>query len=123
MFKIAKNKDSSLCQAYRCGNKHTPKDRFCAKHRHRYNKEMNPINYVFHLRKSRAKERGHEWDLTLEEFREFCKQTGYMEGKGKKAGSMSIDRIDNTKGYSLDNIQILSLSENSAKQHTDNCPF
>lgn len=126
MFKIVSNKKSKgLCTAYRCKNKHTPKDRFCAKHRHRYNKFINPIKYTYHQKRSRARERGIEWNLTIEEFRDFVIETNYMQNKGKKAGSASIDRIDPRKGYEVGNLQILSLSDNSKKMHTDknDCPF
>lgn len=122
MFKIIQTKDPKLCQAYRCKNLRSKKDRFCPRHRSRYYKETNPVGYTFNLRKQRAKERGHAWELTLEEFREFCIRTGYLDKKGKTATSASIDRIDPSRGYALDNIRLLSLSDNSKKQHNE-CPF
>lgn len=128
MFKIIPSKKAKgLCVAYRCGNKHTPKNRFCSKHNHRYQKYKNPYKYTFHQKRSRAKERGIEWNLTLDEFIEFCNETGYMDTKGKTKTSASIDRIDPNKGYEIGNIQILSLSDNTKKMHEDNkeddCPF
>lgn len=125
MFKIAKNKPKHLCVAWGCKNPRTPKNRFCSKHNHRYQKEKNPINHTFNLRRSRAKERGIEWNLTLAEFKQFCEENNYMELKGKSAGSASIDRIDPNKGYEVGNLQILTLAQNSAKMHEDrdDCPF
>ena len=77
-----------------------------------------------------AKRRGKDFRLTLAEFELFCEQTNYLVLKGKTAKSASIDRIDHTRGYFIDNIQVLSLSDNSKKQHTDksvnqddDCPF
>ena len=125
MFKIAKNKPKHLCAAWGCTNLRTPKNRFCSKHNHRYQKEKNPIKYIFHKKRHRAKERGIEWNLTLSEFKQFCEENNYMELKGKKAGSASIDRIDPNKGYEVGNLQILTLAQNSAKMHEDknDCPF
>jgi len=124
MFKIIKNKDRKLCKAYKCKNPRAGKtDRFCSKHRHRFRKENDIVAYTYNLRKSRAKQRGHSFTITLEEFRKWCAENDYIDKKGKKAGSASIDRKDDSIGYTYDNMQILSLSDNSAKQHKDACPF
>lgn len=126
MFAIIPTKKiKGLCTAYRCKNKHTKKDRFCAKHRHRYNKKKHPVKYAYQSLKGNARRRGKPFELTLKEFRQFCTQTDYINKKGRLAGAASIDRIDPRKGYSSDNIQILSLSENAKKYHTDkeDCPF
>ena len=117
MFKIVKNRRKGICVAHGCMNSHSKKDRFCSKHRHRYNKWMNPLKYTFYKRKYRAKEREIEWNLTLEEFKEFCDETNYMELKGKMSHSASIDRIDPSKGYEKGNIQILSLGDNTRKKN------
>lgn len=124
MFKIIETKDPKVCKAYKCKNLRAGKtDRFCHKHRHRYTKEIDPVRYTYRLRKSRAKERGHSFTITLEEFRRWCAENDYMDKKGKKAGSASIDRIDPSIGYTYNNMQVLSLADNSAKQHKDACPF
>lgn len=124
MFKIVQNKDKKLCCAYRCKNKRTDKDRFCSKHRHRYDKENNPVNYVFNALRSNAKRRGKVFTLTLEQFKQFCEETDYINKRGKTGKSASIDRIDNNKGYEIGNIRILTLSENSAKwTHDEEPPF
>jgi hypothetical protein len=56
--------------------------------------------------------------------------TGFVEMVGRTKGSASIDRIDPTRGYHADNIQMLEVGANSAKgQHApldpldDNAPF
>lgn len=71
-----------------------------------------------HLR-SNAIRRGKEFKLTLEEFAEFCQQTNYIELSGKSTNSMSIDRIDSSKGYSADNIQMVTLAYNARKEHAE----
>ena len=113
------NKDKNLCKAHGCKNKRTKKDRFCSKHRHRYNKENNFVNYIFHIWKSNCRRRGKENTVSLEEFKKICEETGYLSGKGRRPESMTIDRIDSSKGYSIENMQILSLSINSSKGNCD----
>lgn len=116
MFRIVPNKKDRCC-AHGCKNLKTKKDRFCGKHRHRFNKAVNPIRYTYNSLKSNARRRGHEFDLTIFEFERFCQETGYMELKGKLPGSASIDRMDCNKGYTYENIQILTLRQNSIKQN------
>ena len=119
MFKIITKKDKNICCAYRCGNKRKAKDRFCPKHRHRYTKENNYISYAFHIWKSNCRRRGKENTVSLEEFKKFCEKTGYLSGKGRRPESMTIDRIDSSKGYSIENMRILSLSQNASKGNSD----
>jgi hypothetical protein len=132
MFKIIENKHPKICCAYRCKNNKVNTDRFCSKHRKRWQKETNPESYFFNLLKSNAKRRQKDFQLTLEEFKQFCLETNYLELKGKTAKSASIDRIRSHEGYHINNIQVLSLSNNSKKMHDDkknnqpdeeDCPF
>jgi hypothetical protein len=120
MFRIIKNKAKHLCQAYRCKSNRGGRDRFCSKHRKRYQKYTNPRRYTYNYLKNNAKRRGKFFDLTFEEFVLFCDETGYMDCKGRTKNCGSIDRIDPDKGYTYSNIQLLTVSENSSKQHSDN---
>lgn len=56
--------------------------------------------------------------------------TGFVEMVGRTKGAASIDRIDPTRGYHSDNIQMLEVGANSAKGQwapldplDDNSPF
>ena len=121
MFVIIPHK--VLCCAYRCPNSKQKKDRFCSKHRHRYNKINNPVQYTYNALKSNARRRRKFFDLTIEQFRSFCEKNNYMELKGKTGASASIDCIIAAKGYTEGNIRILSISENSRKGAKDEVPF
>jgi hypothetical protein len=79
--------------------------------------ESDPVRYCYVVLKNNAKRRGKKFTISLSFFRKFCTATDYIQNKGKTSQSYSIDRIDNAKGYTKDNIRILSLSENSRK-HT-----
>lgn len=122
MFKIIKNKDKTLCCAYRCKNKRPAKDRFCPKHRHRYNKEKRFLEYTYYAWRSNAIRRKKPFSVTLEQFKQFCEETNYLELKGKHKNAMTIDRIKSNLGYEIGNIQIMRHGENSTKQNKD-CPF
>lgn len=91
--------------------------KFCCKHWRQRSKETNLVGYTFDALKQSAKRRGKEFTLTLDEFKDFCERTKYLELKGRTISSISIDRIDPTKGYSADNIQAVELGYNVRKYH------
>lgn len=115
MVIIESKKKRGLCIAYKCPRSPHGTDRFCPRHRKRWEKEFRPVVYAFNTLKQNARRRGKVFDLTIDQFSTFCEETNYISLKGKTAKSASIDRIDPSKGYSLSNIQILTLSENSSK--------
>lgn len=82
-------------------------------------KESDPVRYTFYYLKNNAKRRVKEFGITLEEFRQFCQESGYIALKGKQRWAMSIDRIDNSRGYFLDNIRMISVGANAAKGTSD----
>jgi hypothetical protein len=106
-----------------CRNDAADNRLICHKCRSRLYKEKHPERYSYNILKINARRRNKSFDLTFEQFSEFCSETGYMKFKGKDAGSMSIDRIDAKKGYSKDNLQVLSISDNSTKRHEVDYPF
>jgi hypothetical protein len=103
------------CTAARCSNKRGSKFRLCPKHSSRLYKFKDLAAYTYNLRKQRAKARNKPFSITLEEFREFCEESGYLLLKGKKAGSASIDCIVNSLGYAKGNLRMISLSDNAKK--------
>ena len=117
-------KAKGKCQTHYCKNNSVKGRNYCHKCRMRKYKEKHPLAYLFNTLKGNAKRRKKEFSLTLEQFKKFCEDFGYMEGKGKNAFSMSIDRIRSEEGYNINNIQILSLSDNTKKQRElEKCPF
>lgn len=103
------------CRTKRCRGRisksgHSP---FCSKCRTRRWKESNPIKYAFGKLRNRAKERGHQFTLTLEEYTKFVHETDYWKNRGKTAQSLSINRIRPNEGYHAGNIEAITLSMNS----------
>lgn len=103
----------------RCKVRRSRKRNKCAKHHGRWFKEAHPLEYSFAHLRQRAKERGIEFRLAIEQYKEFAAKTDYASLKGKSGLSLSIDRIDPRKGYTAENIQAITLRENSRKQWTD----
>ncbi|MDE2105442.1 MAG: hypothetical protein KGL39_49905 [Patescibacteria group bacterium] len=47
----------------------------------------------------------------------WAERTQYARFKGKTSMSLSVDRINRDRGYQEDNIQAVTLRENSRKEH------
>lgn len=130
-FKISeiKRKAGKECCAYGCKSKPNEKKcGMCHKHYHIYRRIKDPVYDRFVNFKGNALRRKKEFVITLQEFRDFCQEKGYIIKKGMRGRNCSIDRIDNKLGYSIGNIQILTMNRNLEKYHkidklTDECPF
>lgn len=107
------------CVIAHCKNNSHRKDRFCCKHRREYQKLNNPLRYWFDVLRQNAKRRKKDFTLTIEEFKIFCDNTGYLELKGKNAGGYTIDRRKDSIGYTFENIFVLTNSQNSRKRFID----
>lgn len=90
----------------------------CWKCRARMLKERRPETYVLNAIRGRARQRKIPFTITLAQFREWCRETGYLERRGKTPESATIDRKNHDEGYHIWNIQILSHAENSNNGHT-----
>ena len=112
------------CKTPDCNNTAVHQRTECHKCRHRHWFERNPIKYLFRNLKHNAKKRDKFFDLKLEEFSNLVLKTGYLELKGRSQNSLTIDRIKNDNGYSIDNIRVISKSKNCAKGIKEiSCPF
>jgi hypothetical protein len=80
-------------------------------------KERHPATYVLNALRNRANQRKIPFTVTLAQFKEFCRVTGYLEKRGREDESMSIDRVDHDKGYHIDNITVKSFLENCENGH------
>jgi hypothetical protein len=83
----------------------------------------NPKNYMLGRLRASAKKRNIEFSLTIEDLPdvpEFCPVLGIPLlqtelGEGRGPNSISVDRVDSTKGYIPSNIQIISWRANQLK--------
>ena len=111
----ARKRKAGLCARYGCLSKAGSHKKYCCKHHHQALKRRDLISYIYSHRKQRAKERGHEWSITLENFRQWCEWTGYHLDTGRTPESLSIDRKLNAHGYHVWNIACVPYGANSAK--------
>jgi hypothetical protein len=87
-------------------------------HRSQQNRDSRALSNI----KRRAKQKGIDFDLTIEDIRNvsICPVFGFKleraNGSGGKPNSPSVDRIDPTKGYTKDNVQVISQLANNMKQ-------
>jgi len=110
---MAKNK--KRCITTRCTNRPQKGRLTCATCTRKKWRVQNPEKYAFFNLKYNAKRRGKIFTLTFSEFVEFAHATNYIAGRGKTAESLSIDCIIPELGYTRNNIQALSLSDNGRK--------
>lgn len=115
MKKCYNTTQPNKCAVAGCHKKRRIRRKICTMHIKRALKESDLAKYTYNVLKSNAHRRGKEFTLTIEEFRKFCDKTKYLEKKGIEANSFTIDRIDNSKGYSYSNIQVISNAENARK--------
>ena len=94
-----------------CQRKLKSKGNYCSK----CQRLKNPYKYAYQTLKDNAKRRGKEFSLTFEQFREFAVETDYITRKGIRKNSIHIDRKNEKLGYTIDNIQPLTNSENVRK--------
>jgi len=77
----------------------------------------NPLKYAYYNLKNRAKQRGHEFTITVEDLRAVINGSNYLETHGRMRDCASIDRIDEFRGYEPGNLRVLTVSENARRAH------
>ncbi len=130
-FRRKKIISTSICAVAYCRRKRRAdkKSRLCHTCESREYRANHPIRAAYYNLRSHAKRRGIPVTITFDQFEAFVLSTGYIHKKGNRLRShLNIDRIDNTKGYSVDNIQVLTLYENGCKawytdKRGDDYPF
>lgn len=119
-FKIseAKKIEGRYCCAYACKSKPCAKKRgLCHKHYAIYRRQKDPIYDRYVNFKGNALRRCKEFSITLEQFRNFCQETGYIIKKGYRGKNCTVDRIRNWKGYHIGNLQLITNMANIRKYH------
>lgn len=112
------------CLTPYCTSK-THDHKYCPKCRHRQLGSKDLTRHVYYYWKSNCKRRGIPNIVTLEQFRKFCRDTGYIQKKGRKKRDLCIDRIRNDEGYHINNIRAITNIENLIKARKEDkaCPF
>lgn len=85
-------------------------------------KRKHPCFNMFSNAKKRAKEKGWEFDLVLEEMTipDLCPLLGIPLFKGEvhyTDNSPTLDRVDSNGGYTKDNVWVISMKANRIKNN------
>lgn len=118
MFRFKANPTPGLCPVFACRKRPRPGHKLCGMHEKRQWRANNPIRDAWLNLHHHAKQRRIACSLTFQEFETFCQcNAEYIWGKGTTKHCWHLDRIDPAKGYEPGNIQLLTCSENSAKDN------
>lgn len=92
----------------------------CANRRWR---AAHPVEHMYYM--IRASALRCEIPITIKRWQWvlWCRWHGLTHRGGLKGDSWTIDRVDASRGYSLDNIQLMTMRENSRKARTEDLPF
>lgn len=113
---LAKKRREGICKHWGCRNLVRCNRWDCETCKARKARIEHPERYAFQQVKRSADMRSIPFNLTFEEFLEFDRQTGYVASKGHKRESLTIDRIDSSRGYEVGNIRALTWDENCTKR-------
>lgn len=111
-----KNGPPRLCCEPWCRNRRRKDRKRCFKCDCRRKRAANPMWAAWRQLKDHAKARGIPFRLSLYVFRRFALQSDYLNRTGPNGHCLTVDRIDNKKGYLPRNIQPLTRAENAIKQ-------
>lgn len=77
----------------------------------------NPLRAIFFTLRDNARRRGHVFKLSFLHFKQIITENGYLENKGRRKFSLTIDKKIDALGYIDGNIQVLPNIENVIKYH------
>lgn len=113
-----KKQQGRYCCAYACNAKPVKKlGGLCYTHYRRKRRSLDSIAERYSQWLSKCRQRKIPNTVTLIQFREFCQRTGYLITKGKRGQNATIDRPENWRGYSVDNMQLLTGRQNIRKYY------
>lgn len=105
-----------LCKTARCRNRARKSGADCPKCHQRAWRASRPMRAAYATLRDHARSRGIVFAISFEYFERFAIEAEYIEKTGPFAGCVTVDRIDNRRGYVVDNIQALSRAENASKR-------
>lgn len=116
-FKEKVNPEKGVCAAEGCSNIPKGNRKLCNTHRSQLSRLKDPVRYAYNNLRTSANRRGIFFDLTYDQFSEFCYETEYLDKRGRSKGGFNVDRITEgkTPGYTKDNIQCLEKTKNIKK--------
>jgi hypothetical protein len=115
LFHLCYGKPKGLCVVRHCRNSRREHGRLCGTHHMAAWRKRNPMKAAWSTLKYHAKARKLPFTITFDQFKEICEATGYMERKGQRPEDLALDRIKNWKGYTLENVRVITVAVNGSK--------
>lgn len=89
---------------------------YCARCSSRLDRVNHPLKYTYRRLRASAVRRKLSFDISYGEFYLYCQEHNYYSRSAKFcAETLTFDRIDPEKGYSIANIQIVTQSVNAKR--------
>lgn len=114
---MARKKHSGKCVTKYCRNDRAKHRTVCHKCFMRKWRERHPARAAYRAVVDGAKRRKILCLMTFEEFCQVIGGTDYLERSGTSKFDLQLDRIDATKAYSVDNVRVVTCSENAYKSN------
>lgn len=105
------------CKSEKCKGQAPKRGNYCYKCLYEKQKAKDPVKWAYGILRRNARRRGKSFEITLQEFAQFCYETEILHGRGRTSTSYHIDRIDDELGYTKDNLQVLTNSQNIRKEN------
>lgn len=118
----ASKKRRGLCAVYRCRRPRADRRVVCNTCKCRLFRLKRPDYYAWVCLEASARKRGIGFEITFEQFQEFCVRTDYLQTKGKHPDSSSINRKKHWLPYTIDNIEIMSIHDNTSRRFDPPAP-
>lgn len=87
----------------------------CDRCKYRRWRANNPEKCILKELRRRAKDRNIPFTLTVDQLPQIEGWSDYLQRRGNNRESLQIDRIKTHLGYTLDNVRIITTTENTCK--------
>lgn len=112
------------CVKYRCRRRSArKKGGVCNTCAARLLRLKDPTYYAWSNLRCSARKRGIAFRITLAQWRAWCRETGYVDHRGKTPDAMTVDRREKDKPYTIDNIRPMTHQDNSSHAYEDGEPY
>jgi len=109
----AKKTARGKCIVYQCRRVAARDRHVCHTCRDRMWRAAHPEHHLWNNLKKSARKRGVEFTLTVDEFKEFCRENNFVAKVGRGPEDATVDRRDPRQGYHKGNLRVLSNVENA----------
>lgn len=121
LFDLKLNTGAGLCMVKCCRKPHAPqKMGLCYQHYMARWRMRSPKRSAFATLRDHAKARGLEFSISFDYYTGLCDAHRYFDAAAVPKGeTLTIERMDITKGYVMGNLTVISHSENVIRGNRD----